>query len=220
MSATNGLRCLVRPSTTTAIPLSVPRQAPIAFSQTTLFSTTAARPLKPKAQEPTKGHVRAGKRLVLGKKNKNKIAEKGKPPLPGERKAYRKRITLSNDNAIAVPWLTDMGPESLLDSANVAKVLALPEEVQDQLRASEAFKPTQCWKMFRKPSVLVRKETVDLMNKMQSAAEKRQTLRMVLTGDKIAGKSLMVLQAMAHAYLNNWVVIHIPEGMIKRPTWT
>ncbi|KAL2259807.1 hypothetical protein VTK26DRAFT_6381 [Humicola hyalothermophila] len=214
MSATNGMRCLVRPSTT-AIPLSFPRQAPFALSQTTPFSTTSAnaRPPKQKAPELPRSHVRAGKRLVLGKKNKqNKIAEKGKPPLPGERKAYRKRITLSNDNAIPVPWVTDLGPESLMNSDNVAKILSLPEEVQDQLRASEAFKPTQCWKMFRKPSVLVRRETVDLVNRMQSATEKKQTLRLVLTGDKIAGKSLMVLQAMAHAYLNEWVVIHIPEA--------
>jgi small subunit ribosomal protein S29 len=150
--------------------------------------------------------------LKLGKFKKDKI-DRGRTPLPGERKAYRKRITLSNDNAIPVPWLTDLGPADLADSQNIARVLAIPEEVQDQLRAAEAFKTTQCWGMFRKPSVLVRKETVDLASQMQASADQQQTLRLVVTGDKVTGKSLMLLQAMTYAFLNNWIVIHFPEGM-------
>jgi small subunit ribosomal protein S29 len=196
----------VRPSTT---PLVVPRHASLLVTPFAPFSTTAANEAK-----EVKAHVRAGKKLVLGKFKKNKVETKGKAPGPGERKAYRKRITLSNDNALQVPWLTDMAPESLLDSANVAKILALPEELQDQLRASEAFKTTQSWKMFRKPSVLVRSETVDLMNRIQDAVGKKQTLRVAITGDKVAGKSMMLLQALSHAYLNNWIVIHLPEGLI------
>lgn len=150
--------------------------------------------------------------MRLGKFKKAKVADRGKPPLPGERKAYRKRITLSNDNALSVPWLTDMGPEDLLDPGNVAKVLSLPADVQDQLRAIEAFKPTQCWNMFRKPSVLVRNETVDMMGRIQKAIADNKTARLVLTGEKVTGKSLMLLQAMAHAYLNDWIVIHVPDG--------
>ena len=166
-----------------------------------------------KAGGGTKSHQRSGKRLQLGKFKKERAVDKGRTPLPGERKAYRKRIALSNDNAIDVPGLPDLGPADLADPANTARVMALPEAVQDQLRTSEAFKTTQCWGIFRKPSVLVRKETVDLAAQMHAAAADKKTLRLVVTGDKVAGKSMMLLQAMAHAYLNNWVVINIPEGM-------
>jgi small subunit ribosomal protein S29 len=221
MSAPNCLRCLVRP--TAGIAASAPLAAPIALAHVYAhhalaapFSTTAAnaRPRKETEKKTgSKDHSRGGKKLQLGKFKKDHIASKGRSPLPGERKAYRKRITLSNDNAIPVPWLTDLTPEALASAENTARVLALPEEVQDQLRAGEAFKPTQCWGMFRKPAVLVRKETVDLANRMQDAADKKQMLRLVVTGDKVAGKSMMLLQAMAHAHLNNWIVIHLPEGM-------
>ncbi|KAH6847492.1 mitochondrial ribosomal death-associated protein 3-domain-containing protein [Chaetomium sp. MPI-CAGE-AT-0009] len=226
MSAPNCLRCLVRPSA--GIPVSGPMSrtataaaaapiaVPITRTLTAPFSTTAASNAAPRrAFQPApnaKGHSRAGKKLQLGKFKKDKVADKGRTPLPGERKAYRKRITLSNDNAIPVPWLTDLGPADMTAAENTAKVLALPEEVQDQLRAGEAFKTTQCWGMFRKPAVLVRKETVDLANQMQSSADNRKTLRLVVTGDKVAGKSMMLLQAMAHAHLNNWIVINLPEA--------
>ncbi|KAL2161593.1 hypothetical protein VTH06DRAFT_8155 [Thermothelomyces fergusii] len=221
MSGPNCLRCLVRPST--SIPVSVPRaRAPLvpigpisgpirAASRPAAFSTTAAANAGEVQARPSSR--KGEKKLQLGKfKKRDRIAEKGKPPLPGERKAYRKRITLSNDNAIPVPWLTDLGPADLAAPENIARVMALPEEVQDQLRASEAFKPTQCWGMFRKPAVLVRKETVELASRMQEAAANRQTLRLVVTGDRVAGKSLMLLQAMTHAFLNGWIVLHFPEA--------
>ncbi|TID03964.1 37S ribosomal protein S23, mitochondrial [Colletotrichum higginsianum] len=35
---------------------------------------------------------------------------------------------------------------------------------------------------------------------------------MVLTGDKVVGKSMLLLQGLSHALLNNWVVINIPEA--------
>lgn len=218
MSAPNCLRCLVRsaPAISASASQHVSRLiAPIALSRTAPFSTTAPAAAAADKGGPT-GHVRAGKKMKLGKFKKNKVADKTKPPLPGERKAYRKRITLSNDNAIPVPWLTDIGPGDLLDPGNVAKVLSLPEGVQDQLRACEAFKPTQCWNMFRKPSVLVRSETVDLMGRIQKAIAENQTARIVLTGEKVTGKSLLLLQAMAHAYVNDWIVIHVPDGQIER----
>jgi small subunit ribosomal protein S29 len=227
MSAPNCLRTLVRPSTGVSgiqgIPVSAPRttaaSASIALARTRTapFSTTAANARPPpvkKDADKSRTHARGGKKLVLNKFKKDKVAEKGRPPQPGERKAYRKRITLSNDNAIAVPWLADLAPADMTKPENTAKVLAIPEETQDQLRASEAFKSTQCWGMFRKPAVLVRKETVDLANRMQNAAGKKQTLRLVVGGDKLAGKSMMLLQAMTHAYLNNWIVIHVPEGSL------
>ncbi|KAK3904629.1 mitochondrial ribosomal death-associated protein 3-domain-containing protein [Staphylotrichum tortipilum] len=229
MPAPNCLRCLARPPPGLATPvprtaaaasplLNRPAATPIGTrtrAHAAPFSTTpapAGPPVKPATPVGSGGHNRVGKKLKLGKFKTDRAAERSKVPLPGERKAYRKRITLSNDNALPVPWLADLTPSSLADPANTATVMGLPDSLQDQLRASDAFKPSQSWGMFRKPAVLVRKETVDLVNRMQDAADKKQTLRLVVTGDKVTGKSMLLLQAMAHAYLNNWIVIHLPEG--------
>ncbi len=222
MSAPNCLRCLVRPAAARTAALTArpapqaatPRTAAAPFSTTTAAAAAPRPQPKSKANTGSKGkHERTGKRLQLGKFKKERTVEKGRTPLPGERKAYRKRITLSNDNAIEVPGLPDLGPADLANPANTARVMALPDAVQDQLRTSEAFKTTQCWGFFRKPAVLVRKETTDLATQMQAAVADKKTLRLVVTGDKVAGKSMLLLQAMTHAYLNNWVVINIPEGM-------
>ncbi|KAK4165772.1 mitochondrial ribosomal death-associated protein 3-domain-containing protein [Cladorrhinum sp. PSN259] len=214
MSAPNSLRCLARPSTTNAVSASLS----LSFAGLRIvapFSTTAARdamPGKKTISREAPAPYRAGKRLKIGKFKKNRVIERGKAPLPGERKAYRKKIVLSNDNALPVRWVKELVPGSLQDSQNVGKIVSLPESVQDQLRTTETFQPSQTWKLFRTPSVLVRKETVELVNKMESAVGAKKTLRMVVAGDKVAGKSLLLLQAQAHAYLNNWIVIHVPDA--------
>ncbi|KAL1856252.1 hypothetical protein VTK73DRAFT_8416 [Phialemonium thermophilum] len=100
----------------------------------------------------------------------------------------------------------------MIDPAKAGTVQTLPDALVDQLRASEAFKITQCWGMFRRPSVLIRSETAELSKQMEEYAANNDTLRLVITGEKLTGKSLLLLQAMAYAYLNRWVVINIPEA--------
>lgn len=189
----------------------------VAVAATSSFSTSA--PANAKVAEPGFGkHVRAGKKMRLSKFKKKKDHDRGKAPLPGERKAFRKRIQLSNNNALEVPGLPELTPEAMADPASVGQVLAIPTAVVDQLRQSEAFKPTQCWGMFRQPALLLRGEAVQLMQRLGAAAEKKEVLRMVITGERRSGKSTMLLSAMAHAYLNNWVVINIPEGQQQTHT--
>ena len=147
------------------------------------------------------------------KKGKQQQLERVRPPAPGERKAYRKRILLSNDNALPVPGLPEINDHSLLEPANAGKVLAIPNDLVDQLRAIEAFKTTQSWGMFRRPAMLLRAESLELGRRMQDAVRKKETLRLVIKGDRVSGKSMLLLQAMAHAYLQNWIVFSIPEGM-------
>ena len=53
--------------------------------------------------------------------------------------------------------------------------------------------------------------------RMRSAGERKKTLRLVLSGERISGKSTMLLQAMAFGLLNQWVVINIPEGPPSPP---
>lgn len=150
----------------------------------------------------------------MGKFKKKKFERTGKSPLPGERKAFRKRIQLSNSNALPVPGLKELRPDSMLDQASVGQVMSIPGEQQDQLRTVEAFKPTQTWGLFRTASTLIREDTVDLITQMQAAASQQQALRLVLTGDKLTGKSLLQLQAMSHAFQNEWIVINLPDGRL------
>ncbi|GAP87323.1 putative mitochondrial ribosomal protein [Rosellinia necatrix] len=155
-------------------------------------------------------HIRSGRRLVLGKKKR--MADKTKPPLPGERKAFRKRIQLSNDNALQVTGLEVLSSENVAAPDSAGKMFGVAPEVIDKLRTCEAFKSSQNWNLFRSPHVLVRKETVDLARQMSDAIEKKETLRLVVTGGRGSGKSILGLQAMATGFMNNWFVMNIPEG--------
>ncbi|KAK4681361.1 Putative mitochondrial SSU ribosomal protein S23 precursor [Podospora comata] len=213
MSASNCLRCLGRPSVAGAsrgvvVPVFAPRTA-APFSTTAVQNALPAKPKSAEHQDRSVRVYRAGRKMTIKKKN---TQDRGKPPLPGERKAFRKKIVLSNDNAFPVPWVTEMEASSLSNENKVGSIVSLPPALQDQLRATEAFQPTQTWGLFRKPSTLIRKETVELTGKMEKAVENKQTARIVLAGEKISGKSTMLLQAQSHAYLNNWIVIHFPDA--------
>lgn len=198
----NSLRTLARPT----IPLAS-RIQPI-FLSVASFSTTNGLSL-PAAAKNRKDAPKPGKKNF---KKKSQI-QAVKKPNPGERKAFRKRIQLSNNGALAVDGLDTLAADSMRDSANSGKVFALSDALVDQLRALEAFKTTQQWNLFRKPHVLLRKETVELMKQLDEAATKKELKQYVLTGTKLSGKSMMLLQALGHALMNNWVVIHVPEGM-------
>ncbi|KAI1502431.1 mitochondrial ribosomal death-associated protein 3-domain-containing protein [Biscogniauxia marginata] len=207
MASTNCWRCLARPSqrlfVSTSI-ISLPTSS-AAFSTSTQLAVVA----KP-TETGMSRHVRSGKRLILGRKKRT--PDKAKPPGPGERKAFRKRIQLRNDNALEVRGLGEFTVEKAVDPDAVGQVVGIPEAVVDQLRTCEAFKPTQNWKLFRSPHMLIRDETVDLAKQMTDAIAKKETLRMVITGDRGSGKSILGLQALSIGFLNKWVVINIPEG--------
>jgi len=136
----------------------------------------------------------------------------------GERKALRKRIVLSNTNALEVQGLQDLTVKNMVDELHIGRVLALNGELLDQLRELKAFKRTQNWKMFRKPGTLMRRESVELGRtvldvKASNAEQKPRTVRRIIAGARNTGKSLMLVQAMSMAFLNGWVVINVAEGM-------
>ena len=142
---------------------------------------------------------------------KKKVREKpGKPPAPGERKALKKRIVLSNTNALEVAGLTDINAGSITDESRIGRMVGLPGNVVDQLRAVEAFKTTQGWKLFRRPACLWRKETVELAKVFGKG--QKDARRLVVVGDSGCGKSVIMLQAMSMAFLKGWVVINLPDG--------
>lgn len=211
MSASNCLRCLVRPSAVALVPRQMLQAGggTLTFTANASFKAAGASASQGGRNSPANRPMKLRFRKV---KKKGVASHQGKPPAPGERKAYRKKIVLSNNNALPVPGLENLRPADLSKQDNVGTIKALPEDVVDALRAMEAFKPTQCWGIFRQPAMLVRQETVDLVNKMKAAEKGRKMIRVVIEGNRITGKSMMLLQAMTHAFMNDWVVLHIPEG--------
>jgi small subunit ribosomal protein S29 len=202
MASAQSLRCLVRPHVALAS-----RIHPIVVAS---FSTSSARPAVASASA-VKSRRDLAKPIKKAFKKKAVISPVKKPN-PGERKAFRKRIQLSNNSALPVEGLATLEAATLASPESAGSVVGLPDQVVDQLRALEAFKTTQSWGLFRKPHFLVREETVTLMKKMEEASSKKTPVKCVLTGSKNSGKSMLLLQAMSHALLNKWVVIYIPEG--------
>jgi small subunit ribosomal protein S29 len=180
--------------------------------QRAAFSTTPRASAAVTKKKPTaKPSTRQGKTLRLSK-NKRDVGG-GRPPAPGERKALRKRIVLGNPNALEVQGLQSLQGE-YLSSQKLAdvegRVLALADKDVEALKALEAFKHTQGWHYFRKPTTLVRKDTVRLAETMESGGEAK---RCFLFGEKGSGKSVLQLQAMALALQKGWVVVHLPNGV-------
>ena len=182
------------------------------------FTTTAGlcypppKPSRPNPQAPATP-FRGAKRIFIKKKKKD-VESKGRPVSPGERKAFRKRIVLSNTNALEVRDMQDLSAETMVDKSNRGKVLGIPGPVVDQLRAIEAFKVSQGWGYYRRPGMLVREETVEYGQLFGRMSEKHEndTVRRVLVGERASGKSTLLLQAMSIAFVKQWVVINIPEG--------
>ncbi|KAI2606682.1 mitochondrial ribosomal protein [Hypoxylon sp. NC1633] len=217
MASANCWRCLARPSNrliVPTLPLSPSTSAPVAaFTTSAAQLSKAASKVSKKDMEPNMSrHIRAGKQIKLGRGRKKRQPDKFKPPASGERKAFRKRIQLSNNNALEVPGLGELTAENIVDSSSVRQILGLPGALVSQLRDCEAFKPTQTWNLFRSPHTLVRQETVDLAKQLTDTINKKETLRLVITGDRASGKSILGLQGLATGFLNKWVVINIPEA--------
>ena len=160
------------------------------------------------------GPPKRGEQRTFRLKKKKGGHDKGRPPAPGERKALRKRIVLSNTNAIEVHGMQDLSAETMIDMRLRGQMLGIPGPVVDQLRAVEAFKVSQGWGLFRRPGTLIRKETLaygklfDSLNSLPTC----QNTRRILVGEKGSGKSMLLLQAMSMAFLKDWIVISIPDG--------
>jgi len=138
--------------------------------------------------------------------------EEYRPAITPELRALRKRIVLSNTNALAVPEIHDLSSTNMADAQSRGQILGLPGALIDQLRALDAFKVTQNWGAFRRPATLIRKQNVEIGKLIDRQDADRKTVRRVFVGERRSGKSVMLLQAMAMALLKGWVVISIPDG--------
>ncbi|KFY30205.1 hypothetical protein V493_02070, partial [Pseudogymnoascus sp. VKM F-4281 (FW-2241)] len=207
MASTNCWKCLIRPSAPSYLYALSNAQRVAAFSTATAVLAAGNPKAKPAPNQKAKGA-----KASLKIKKKKAPAKTGRPPAPGERKAARKRIVLSNTNALEVQGLPELSPETMVDAAMVGKVVVIPGPVIDQLRVVEAFKTNQSWDLFRSPSILVRDDTVVLSKKMLEAAAAKKSGSIVLSGSRATGKSMLLLQAMATAFTKGWIVISIPDA--------
>lgn len=165
-------------------------------------------PTGPRYRESRSAQVKRGR----------KIRERPRPPAVGERKALRKRIVVSNTNALEVSGMRNLSSTTMADEQLRGEVLGIPGPMIDELRAVEAFKTTQGWNLFKKPGFLVRKETVELGRYFQYRNEdgksSTEVVRKIITGEQGTGKSLHLMQAMSLAFLKNWIVITVPESKL------
>lgn len=182
------------------------------------FSTSAARyaPLVPKKKNMAAAPKKGVKTLNTKKSKSGSGGDSGKRPAPGERKALRKRIVLSNNNALEVSSLKDLSKANVLSEANEGLVMGLPEPVVDSLRNVDAFKTTQGWSFFRRPAVLMRREAIQLVQLFKKAEEAaaggdKKTIRRIITGERMSGKTTLLLQGLSTAFLRQWFVINLPE---------
>lgn len=141
-----------------------------------------------------------------------KRKDRPKPPPVGQRAMERRRIILSNTNALELEDMEKLTPTNMADESKAGNVLALDGPVLDQLREAKAFKTTQNWNLFRNPSTLQRHESVQIGADINAVNESGKTCHRLVTGNKASGKSVHLLQAMSMAYLNKWIVINVPDG--------
>lgn len=162
-------------------------------------------------------NVKGNRQTFIKKRKKPQAVDRSRRPAIGERKALRKRIVLSNTNALEVEGLKDINTQSMADESLRGQVLGIPGPVVDRLRVVEAFKVRQGWPLFRRPAMLMRKDTLEMATEIEkiSLGIRDKTIRRVFVGERGSGKTIMLLQAMTMAFLKDWVVINIPEGTLR-----
>ena len=221
MSLQTCWRCLARSSNESVSARWSPQQLwSLHSTPTAAFTTSAALSALPPKKKPggTKevNYNRGAKQTFIKKKKIPQKIDRSRKPAIGERKALRKRIVLSNTNALEVEGLKDITAQSMIDGSLRGQVLGIPGPVLDRLRVVEAFKVAQGWSLYRRPAMLMRKDTLDMATEIEEISSKirDKPIRRVFVGERGSGKTVMLLQAMTMAFLKGWVVINIPEGTV------
>ncbi|EER25939.1 hypothetical protein CPC735_043830 [Coccidioides posadasii C735 delta SOWgp] len=200
----------LRPSPKSLLPVTaIPRAAATAPFHSTAF-TYALPPKKSRSQDAGPKFREARSARV----KKRSTAIKPARESPAERKAHTHRLVLSNANALEVTGLQDLSVENMVDAKLQGQVVGVPMSLIDNLRALQAFKTSQGWGMFRRPGTLMRRETLELASLMAEIREKEKgkAAAKLVTGDRFAGKSVHLLQAMTMGLLDKWVVMSVPDA--------
>ncbi|GAM89265.1 hypothetical protein ANO11243_073020 [Dothideomycetidae sp. 11243] len=206
------LRCLARPSAGNAPSLAAHlRIAPVSasFSTTSALTSSVGKKI-PKKKPASLAKPKKGS-FVLARRGSRSSGSTASRKDPAAIRAQRKRVVLSNPNALSVTDMQELSVKNALSSEE-GTILTLSNESIDALRSAEAFKHNQGWNLFRQPSTLVTNQAREVAALIEGINQDRNTHKEVVVGDKGAGKSVLALQAMAFALQAGWVVIHIPEA--------
>ncbi|KAJ6184766.1 hypothetical protein N7519_006067 [Penicillium mononematosum] len=175
------------------------------------FHSTAVHYAQPAKKKGNSLTVMKHRQSTSLRRKKKKVADRGgRPPAVGERKALRKRIVLSNPNALEVEGMLDLSRGLWWTPVSVVPFL--------DFLAVQAFKPKQGWSIFRRPGTVLRRDTIEMGRLFEQisgegdGAKKGKVVKKIVTGMKGSGKTVHLLQAMAMGFLKKWAVITIPDA--------
>ncbi|CAL5868444.1 uncharacterized protein PFLUO_LOCUS2669 [Penicillium psychrofluorescens] len=209
--------CVLRPRAAATRALLPPSSSAPRVASAPFHSSAAqyAQPAKKKANTQTMMKHRQSMSI---RRKKKKPVDRVRPPPVGERKALKKRIVLSNPNALEIEGMADLSAETMSNPSLRGTIMGLPVDKLDQLRAVEAFKPKQSWSLFRRPSTVFRRSTyemgrlIDQITGDVEGAQQGKVVKKIVTGPKGSGKTVHLLQAMTMAFIKKWVVITVPDA--------
>ncbi|KAF2759339.1 hypothetical protein EJ05DRAFT_485368 [Pseudovirgaria hyperparasitica] len=132
-----------------------------------------------------------------------------------QRRQVRRSVILTNDNALEVHGIPKLERKAIESLEIEGKMVRLMDSTVDQLRAVEAFKHNQGWKYFRHPSMIMTKAAVKMVNTLKRITDgvEPETVRTVVIGETTCGKSTLLLQAIAAAFLKGWIVLNLPNSI-------
>ncbi|KAJ1034959.1 hypothetical protein NDA18_000565 [Ustilago nuda] len=87
------------------------------------------------------------------------------------------------------------------ETLSAFKTFGLPQELEREL----ATQP--------KPRSLVRQQTLDVLDKLDAAAKDNKGTSIILDGSRGSGKSMLLVQCIAYALDDGWVVISVPRAI-------
>lgn len=132
------------------------------------FSTTPT----PLARAPaTGGKKRPTNLRALGNNFKTKKKGKDDSPKarygkPGEARAMKRMVVLSNTHALSVPTETFSGESITNPGLHWGKMMGFNVPTLQRLKGLDAFQPRRNWEFFNAPNVLYRRQTADLAKLM------------------------------------------------------
>ncbi|OAP56003.1 hypothetical protein AYL99_10155 [Fonsecaea erecta] len=187
------------------------------WTQTTSFHSSAVQFKSPLLKKKVSQSGTSAPRARQSQSARLKKKSRDRPKLPpvGERRAQRRRIVLSNTNALPVSDMETWSKENMVDEKSLGQMMALDGALLDQLRDSGAFKTTQNWSLFRRPATLIREETLRIAKDMEAIKQEggeKKVVKHLVIGEKASGKSVLMLQTMSMAYMNHWIVLNVPEA--------
>ncbi|KAF8472788.1 mitochondrial ribosomal death-associated protein 3-domain-containing protein [Kalaharituber pfeilii] len=155
----------------TRMPKSTPRETLLPPSQHSgaITSSLSSSPLPPSSSPQAHGLVKKKTTVVAPPKKggstlklkRKRVVQTSRPAEHGLRRAQRKNLVLSNNNAINVPLAT-FKAQTAVTTHDVGRVFSFEGQMVDTLKTLEGFQRKQGWEFFRTPSTLVREESIEI----------------------------------------------------------